>query len=109
VSLLPSLALAVVVTWMAKTAFIVLLPADRLPSAVTDVLAATTPAVLAALTVITLLDVVPRTSTQLGLGLPLRTALPLVVAAVLAARRVSLAWVVLGALATGTALSLLPL
>jgi branched-subunit amino acid transport protein len=101
VSLLPSLVAAIAVTWLARVAFVTLLPADRLPEAIKAGLVAAAPAVLGALTVVTLL--------QARVAAASRTThlVPLAVAAFLAHRRANLAVIVVAAITVATCLRLL--
>jgi branched-subunit amino acid transport protein len=101
VNLVPSLVVAVIVTWLTRIAVITLLPADRLPAAVRVGLDAAAPAVLGALAVVTLLQ------SRVEVASVASWLLPLAVAAFLAQRRVNLGVVVLAAIAAASGLRLL--
>jgi branched-subunit amino acid transport protein len=96
-----ALALAVLVTWGARTASIVLVPAERLSLRMMARLDDATPAVFGALTMTALLNARAAASSTVV------PVLALGVAGVLAYRRMNLAVVVLGAMGTATALRLL--
>jgi branched-subunit amino acid transport protein len=98
VSLVPSLVVAVAITWLTRISFITLLPADRLPTSLRVGLEAAAPAVLGALVVVTLLH--ERVEVT---WMPSRLV-PLIVAAFLAHRRVNLGVVVLAAVVVATGL-----
>jgi branched-subunit amino acid transport protein len=91
-----------VVTWAARVAFIAVVPAEVLPTRVTNALTVATPAVLAAVAVSSALKVQDGDATTV-LGL----VVPLAVAALLARLHGNLAIVVLGALLAGTLVRIL--